>query len=540
MADWRRPKGMMLSKRRAQAPGKFKQKAAERAVNFIQELPQIKGEWAGRKLVLEPWQREVVEDVFGTLNPDGTRQYRTVYIEIPRKNGKTTLAAAIALYLLFADREPGAEVYSAAYDRDQASIAFDIAKAMVELRPELMRRCTLQEYKKRITRPGASFYRAVEREAKGQHGFNAHGIIFDEVHTQRDPELWDVLTTSTGSRRQPMTFAITTAGFDRTSICWQLHSRARRILNGHVPQHNTFYPVIFGASRDDKMESEVDWLDESLWRQANPGLASGIVRIDELRAKAEEAQEIPEQQNTFKRLRLDLWTQAETRLIDGGQWDECKGGVEEKAIPEGAVCYGGLDLSSTQDLTSFCMVFPRGDELHAHWRFWCPQDAIIKRSRDDGVPYDYWAREGYIKATPGKAVDLDAVEAEVIGLSKRFNLTMVGHDRWQAAQMSQHLNAEDIETAGIGQGFAGISEATKEMLKMILRREFRHTGHPVMRWMVDNAVGEIDSAENVKPSKKVSTEKIDGVVAAAMAVDCYIRQEPEFVSRYEQEEMASI
>jgi len=511
-------------------PGKYSKARADRAVKFIENLPHVKGEWAGQKIKLMPWQKRIIRDVFGTLNPDGTRQYRTVYIEIPRKNGKTTLASAVALYLLFADSEAGAEIFSAAHDRDQACIAFDLAAEQIRMTPELMKRCSIVDYRKRINH-GASFYRAVEREAAGQHGYNAHGVIFDEVHTQKTHDLWDVLTTSTGSRRQPLVFAITTAGFDRQSICWKLHDYARKILAGIVPDP-TFYPVIYSAVDDDRMEADIDWLDEKLWRKANPALGT-FVKLDEMRAAASRAREIPEQQNTFKRLRENIWTQSETRPINPEDWEACGAGYTEADL-KGAAGHGGLDLASTQDVAAFALAFPIGGEVHTLYRFWCPKDTIRKRTHDDGVPYQMWVDQGYMIATEGNAIDFDWVEAEILDLAKKYNIQSIRYDRWQAVQMAQHLEAEGIEMVPVGMGFASLAEPTKEFQRLILAHKLRHTNPPSMRWMIDNLMLETDSAGNVKPSKKKSTEKIDGPVALILALDGVIRTEStEFKSVYE-------
>jgi phage terminase large subunit-like protein len=513
----------MLPKRKARSPGRFDKDRAQRAVRFIESLPNIKGRWAGENLKLQPWQQAVIEDVFGTLNPDGTRQYRTVYMEIPRKNGKTTLAAALALYLLFADNEAGAEVYSVAYDRDQASIAFDIAKEMVKQTPELRKRARIRDYKKRMDF-GSSFYRAVEREALGQHGFNVHGLIFDELHTQRTPELWDVLTSGKGSRTQPLIFAITTAGYDRESICWKQHDRARKILKG-VIESPTFYPVIFSAVDDDALESEVDWLAERVWYKCNPGLDT-IIDLEEMREAAQEARDIPAQQNTFKRLRENIWTQAESRLIDGEKWAQCAGGMGEDELG-GGLAFGGLDLASTIDIAAFALAFPVDGKIETLYRFWCPRETIQKRTHDDGVPYQSWVDRGYMRATEGSAIDYDSIEAEILSLAKRYNIRRINYDRWQAVQMAQHLEAEGLEMAAMGTGYKSMSEPTKQFQRLILDGKLRHTGHPVMRWMIDNLVGETDASENVKPSKKKSTEKIDGCVALIMALDGLIRGMPE-------------
>ncbi len=340
----------------------FDKQAATMAVNFFERLlVHTKGEWSGQRFKLEDWQREqIICPLFGwKRKQDGTRRYRTAYIEIPRKNGKSTLAAGIGLFLLFADGEPGAEIYSAAADRDQASIVFDEAKRMVEQSHELGKRA--EPYKRSIVVPSTySVYRVLSAEAFSKHGLNAHGIIFDELHAQPTRELWDVLTTSSGARRQPLTVAITTAGFDRQSICWEQHEYARQVLEG-VIEDPSFFAYISAADEDE------DWLDEDVWRRANPNLGV-TVKLDYLRNQARKAEQTPAYQNTFRRLHLNQWTQQETRWLDLQAWDRCAAPVNAKLL-EGSICYGGLDLASSSDIASFVLCFPpeKGEPERYAW-----------------------------------------------------------------------------------------------------------------------------------------------------------------------------
>ncbi|HOX23422.1 MAG TPA: terminase large subunit, partial [Elusimicrobiales bacterium] len=301
---------------------RFDAKAARKAERFFElYLTHVKGEWAGMPFKLERWQREIVRTLFGWKRPDGTRRYRTCYIEIPRKNGKSSLCAGLALYLLMADREPSAEVYSAAADREQASIIFDIAKSMVSVSNELNLR--LKVFRKAIAYNKAmSSYKVLSADAYTKHGLNAHGIIFDELHAQPNRELWDVLATSTGARTQPLTVAITTAGFDRSSICWELHEYARRIKEG-VIEDDSFLPVIYAADEGD------DWRDPKTWRKANPNIGVSISE-DYLKRECAKAENIPAYENTFRRLHLNQWTQQESRWLPMSAWEACGGQV----IPE--------------------------------------------------------------------------------------------------------------------------------------------------------------------------------------------------------------
>lgn len=499
----------------------FDERAATVAVNFFEKLlVHVKGEWAGQPFKLQDWQREkIIRPLFGWKREDGTRRYRTAYIEIPRKNGKSSLAAGIALLLLFADDEYGAEVYSAAADRDQASIVFDLAKQMRDSSRHLATRS--EAYKRAIVVPETmSSYKVISADAFSKHGFNAHGVVVDELHAQPNRDLVDVLTTSTGARRQPLVVFITTAGFDRESICWEYHEYARQVLDGIIDDP-TFFAYIAAADEKD------DWLDEAIWRKANPGY--GItVKEDYLHNEARRAEQVPAYQNTFRRLHLNQWTQQETRWMPMEAWDACGDPLNAKLL-EGAACYGGLDLASSSDIASLVLCFPAedGEEERFAWLcfFWIPEENMIERARKDRVPYDAWSREGLIKATEGNVIDYGFIVRDIEALGEVYNIREIAFDRWGAFQVSQALEGLGFTMVGFGQGFASMSGPTKELLRLVLDGKLAHGGNKVLRWMADNVVVSIDPAGNLKPNKAKSREKIDGVVAGIMALDRAIRHE---------------
>lgn len=500
---------------------------ADLALRFFGALRQTKGKWAGQPLALLPWQERIIRDLFGTLRPDGRRQYRTAYIEVPRKAGKSTLAAAIALYLLF-EGEPGAEVYSAAADREQARIVFEQAKQMVEGSPELSRYAEVYRNAIYVPALGAS-YRVLSADAPTKHGLNAHGVIFDELHAQPNRELWDVLTTSTGARAQPLVVAITTAGYDRESICYELHEYALRVRDGIVDDP-TFYPVVYSAPDD------APWDDPATWHLANPSL--GVTVAEEFyESEARRAREMPAYQNTFRRLYLNEWVQQHTRWIDLGLWEENADGPIDEAALAGRICYGGLDLAAVSDLTAWVMVFPRDgepDHLDVLARFWAPEARLNDSTNRYRDQYRQWARDGYLTVTPGDATDYAYVREQVLQDAQRFRLIDLNIDRlFQAHQLAMELAHEGLQVFGMGQGFLSMAAPMAEFHRRLLARQINHGGNPVLRWMADGVVVRQDPAGNLKPDKAHSQSRIDGIVALVMALDRAMRHQSTRRSVYE-------
>lgn len=514
----------------------YDEAAAQRAVDFFYLfLKHIKGEFAGHPFKLLDWQEsKIIRPLFGWKRADGTRKYRRCYVEIPRKSGKSTLCAGIGLYLTFADNEPGSEVYSAASDRDQAAIVFDVAKEMV-FNDEKLRGMAQVFRRSIVVSKTSSFYKVLSADAFSKHGLNAHGIIFDELHAQPNRELWDVLTTSTGARRQPIIIAITTAGFDRHSICWEMHDYATKVRDKIIDDPE-FLQVIYAAP----MES--DWREESTWVAANPGIGITVKR-DYLAAECKRAIETPGYQNTFRRLHLNQWVEQETRWLDMVSWDENGGKFTEEEL-EGRSCFAGLDLSTTTDITALILLFPpAGDDLK--WRllcrFWVPAEGIVKRAERDRVPYDVWQRQGFIEATEGNVVDYDVIRERVKQLAERFRIIEIAYDRWNSSQLITQLQNDGAQVVPIGQGYVSLSAPTKEMEKLILGRLLAHGDNPVLKWMASNVATEQDAAGNIKPSKKKSTERIDGIVAVVMALARAIAYNADGErSIYEQREIFSL
>ena len=494
---------------------------ADRAVRFIEMLPHTKAEWEGKRFWLLPWQTRIIRDVFGVVKEDGTRQFRTVYIEIPKKQGKSELAAAIALYLLYADNEPSAEVFSAAADRQQASIVMDVAKRMVEMTPALMKRSKVMTATKRIVNySNAGYYQVVSADVANKHGYSISGLVFDELHTQPNRQLWDVLTKGSGdARRQPLHVAITTAGTDRNSICYELHCKAQDIIKG-TKIDPTFYPVVFSLPDD------ADWSDEKNWFSVNPSLGY-TVPVDRMREAFMQAQDNPAEENVFRQLRLCQWVGSAVAWIPEHIYDKGSIPINMDSL-KGRECYCGLDLSSTSDITAFVMVFPPQTEEGKYIvvpHFWLPEETLELRVRRDRVPYDVWRKQGLFHVTEGNVVDYNFVRKTINELYRDFNIREIGVDRWNATQLITELEGDGFTMVPIGMGFKDMSPGMKELYKLLLEGKIIHGGNPVLRWMAGNVVAEVDAAENIKPSKKKSTEKIDGIVALIMGLDRAIRHE---------------
>lgn len=374
--------------------------------------------------------------------------------------------------------------------------------------------------KRLVYTPLNSFYQVLSAEAYTKHGLNVHGVVFDELHAQPTRELYDVMTKGSGdARMQPLFFLITTAGTDRNSICWEIHQKAEDILKGRKIDL-TFYPVIYGIDDND------DWTDERNWYKANPSLGV-TVDIDKMRDAFNSAKDNPAEENLFRQLRLNQWVKQSVRWMQMDKWDACTFPVNAEEL-RGRICYGGLDLSSTTDITAFVLVFPpeaEEDKYQVLPFFWIPEENLQIRVRRDHVPYDVWERQGYLKTTEGNVVHYGFIEAFIEELGTKYKIKEIAFDRWEAVQMVQNLEGMGFTVVPFGQGYKDMSPPTKELMKLVLEGKIAHGGHPVLRWMMDNIYVKTDPAGNIKPDKEKSTERIDGAVALIMALDRAVRHQ---------------
>ena len=506
----------------------FDEQKAREAISFFRLLKHSKGEWAGRPLTLEPWQQFVVASLLGWRRKDGTRRFRTAYLEVARKNGKTTLAAGLGLYLMLADGEPGAEVYSVATKRDQARLSHGEATRMAKSSPAIRRMVNIYRDNIHIV-DTASKFEPLGADADTMDGLNVHAALVDEVHAHKTRQVWDVIETATGSRRQPLMLAITTSGYNRQSLCWQLHEYTQQVLDG-VIEDDSWFGMIYTLDEDD------EWQDEALWPKANPNLGVSK-KWDDMRRKAARAREMPAALNAFQRLELDIWTQAETKWIPWQHWQACGAAVDAEGM-RGRICYGGLDLSSNTDVSAFLLVFPpqgNGDRYQVLSRFWIPEEAMVERSRRDRVPYDAWVRQGLITATPGNVIDYAWILDQIDQDAQAYDIREVAFDRWGATKIATELMERGGEDwlVQFGQGYVSMSPAMRELERLILEHKLAHGNNPVLTWMANNLVVRTDPAGNIKPDKEKSIERIDGMVALVMALDRALRHEPPKRSVYE-------
>ncbi len=502
------------------------ERAAMGSIRFFERLLRHpKGPKGGQLFTLEEWQKGILRALFGQKDAaTGLRRYRRAYLELPRGNGKSAFAAGLALLMLAADGERAAEIFGVATDRENARMVFDYAEAMVLDSPHLAK--LVKIYKNSmVVESSRSVYKVLSAEAYSKHGLNPHAIIFDELHAQPNRELYDVMNTAMGKRAQPLMVMITTAGFDRESICWQQHEYARQVAAGIIDDP-TFLPVIYAADSGD------DWTSEEVWRKANPNWGVSV-KPEFLRQEYQVALTVPAYQNTFRRLYLNQWTQQEERWIDMAAWDAC-------AMPlpklDGRRCYGGLDLASTTDIAAFVLSFPPDRPDDPVWLlpfFWIPSDNMLERERRDRVPYAAWVREGLVEATPGNVIDYEFIRRRINALAKLYKVREVAFDPWNATQLSLQLQEDGIDMVEMRQGMVSMTAPSKELLRRVLARQLGHGGNKVLRWMADNVTAKQDAAGNVKPDKGKSTNKIDGIVASVMSLDRLTRHENARASVYE-------
>jgi phage terminase large subunit-like protein len=496
----------------------FDAKEAKHVIDFFQLLRFCKGrEFAGKPVRLSNWQQFFIWVLFGWKKANGYRRFSTAYLQVGRKNGKTTISGGIADYLLLGDGEPGAEVYIAATKKDQARICYDIATRMITTSISLKKRCEIYKKGWTIVPSTMSKMEPLGRDSDSMDGLDLSGGIADELHAHKTPEVWDKLRTATSARTQPLLMGITTAGFDRESICYIEYSYSIDILENFDRkdgfQDDSYFPLIFTIDEGDS------WEDESVWVKANPNL--GVSKsIDYLKKEVNAAKQSPTKINTFLRLDLNVWTQSKSRWVIREHWDACGTLEIDLALLKGKTAYMGLDLSSTTDISALVLVFPP-DEVTKYFvalfRFFCPEATISERSKMDRVPYETWRMRNHIIATPGNTIDYAFIFEQIKLDLSIYAIKELAFDRWGSQMIIHEIEELGLECIMFGQGFASMSGPMKDLEKQIIDHRLAHGNQPVMNWMADNVVAVMDPSGNIKPDKNVSRQRIDGMTALIMA-----------------------
>jgi phage terminase large subunit-like protein len=498
----------------------FNERKAQHVTKFFETfLCHSKGRFAGKKFTLLQWQREMLEELFGWCRVENDlRRYRVAYISTAKKSGKSTIVSGIGLYLLLADAESSAEIYSAAADRDQAGIVAREAMNMVRASPQLNRVLEVVESRKTIThRASASFWRVLSGDSFRAEGLNIHGLLFDELHTQRDRRLWDACRYGGAARDQSLVLSITTAGYDRNSICYEQYAYAKAVLQDwrHDPQ---FYACIHEMPETD------DWTIGENWPKANPSWGITIDPRD-FESDFRESLLSSTKENSFRRYRLNQWTQQDTRWIKMEAWAGCNSGPPGPL--EGRECYVGLDLATTYDTSAMVALFPAPDgTFDVLCRFWIPGDNALERSRRDGVPYTLWADDPStgLRMTDGNVTDYDVVRRDIGEFGKIYNVKQIAIDRWNATQLSLQLQADGFDVVGFSQGVGSMSPPSKMLENLIASGRLRHGGNHVLSWMAGNVSVKTDANDNIRPVKPKpgAPQRIDGIVSLIMALGSFL------------------
>jgi len=488
--------------------------AAQHRIGFYARfLRHSKGEWARKPVTLSGWQKFCIGSVFGWKRADGTRRFRYVYQEVPRKNGKSTMLAGVGLDLLVCDGEDGGEVYAAATKRDQARIIFDEAKRMVATSPELQRTVARFKLNLSVDRSGSKF-EPLSSDERTLDGLNPHGVLIDELHRHRTRALLDVLDTAMGSRRQPLLWIITTAGDDNPeSVYAHENLYAQQVLEGVIDDDNVF-AFITTIDKDDR------WNDPKAWAKANPNLGISV-KLDDLKRQAKKAAKSPSALVAFKRLRLNVRTSDSERAIDMALWARnSRGRFDPDKLEPPRKCYGGLDLSSKIDISAFVKLFePDADGImRIAARFWMPADTIEQRADRDRVPYRRWVDEGWIEATPGNVIDHAEIRQAIVGDAQHFQIEGINYDPWNATQLGVELNEHCVQSFEFIQWLRSYTAPTKELQALLADRKLDHGNNPVLAAMASALKVQRDKNLNEMPHKANSIGRIDGMTALIMAI----------------------
>lgn len=491
----------------------FDEAAALKVLRFFGFLHHAKGsQFAGKPFELSPWQAFDIYNIYGWKTTGGRRRFRYAYTDIARKNGKTTFAAGQGLYLLIMDQEPGAEVYTVATKREQARICLDDARTIVSKSKDLRKYAQVFQHAVTCEVMGASM-KALSSDSNTLDGLNPHGVILDEFHAHKDDLVFNVMKSAMGARQQPLMLILTTAGFNRNVPCYGYRDVGIKVLEGLLQQDDTYYSI-------HTLDKDDDYHDPEVWIKSNPNLGVSVSN-DFLKDEYNAAKNNPSQLYNFLTKNLNLWTDSAEAWITYDEWMACDNGVEDL---DGAECYAGLDLASTRDTTALALRFQKADGKSTYKLFfWMPEMNVEERVKNKGINYDRWIRDGWVKTTPGNITDYDFIKADIIALCDRYKVRQIAFDRWNSSQLVIDLGKEGITMVPYGQGFGDMNAPTKELEKEVLKRSMNHEGNPVLAWHISNVQMQRNPAGDVKIDKDKSSEKVDGAVAAVMALGTYIK-----------------
>ena len=483
-------------------------KAGERIIHFAQKLKHTKDKWAGQPFLLEPWQMFVLYNGYGWKRANGKRRFTTIYIRVARKNGKTAIASTVGLYGLYAEGISRAEVYSVATTRDQAKLCFSDAVAIVK--------CTALNKRLKCYRDSiayedkGSFFKPLSADYGIHDGYSPSTVLVDEYHAHKDNGMLDVMKSGEAAREEPMNFIITTSGFNKNYPCYAFDKNVKNVICG-ITQDESLFGMIY------EMDEGDDWRDPKNWYKANPNLGISV-SIDYLAEQVQDALNRPEAVVNVKTKNLNMWVDAEDTWILDNKWMETSV-TEDDSLLQGMECWGGLDLSNVSDITAFVLIFKDEEgRLYLKPYFWIPEDTLKEKIAKENVFYAEWVQKGYVKVTPGNVVDYDYIRTDIDKIADEYNVQSIAYDRWNSSQMVINMQSDGFTMSPFGQGYGSMSAPTKEFEKMVLNKKLEHFGNPVLRWMMSSVAIQRDPAGNIKPDKRKSSQKIDGVVASIMAL----------------------
>jgi len=498
----------------------FDKKSSDHVINWIERFcKHVDGDLYGQPLILADWQKnDIIHPIFGIKNKTTKhRRFRRLYVEIPKKNGKTTIGAAIALYLISADNEPGAQVYGAASDRYQAGIMFRSAKEMIEISPALKKRFSVYtnsivyEYGK-----GKCFYQVLSRESKTKHGFNAHAVLFDELHTQPDYKLYDTLKGSGAARQQPLFIMFTTSGDRQDSICWEMNQYTQKVNDGII-EDESFLGIVYTVEKDKNIN------DPHTWAKANPNYPISPTH-EFLLQESNEVKNRPSYENTFRRLHLNQWVTTYNAWISDTIWQKNTHNTNIDDM-EGMNCIAALDLASVSDINALVLLFIIDEKKILLPFFFCSETTIIEY-RSKGLTFiDAWVRQGHLIVTEGNVTDYTAIFNKIVNLQTKYNIMLIAYDKWNSSDLIIRLTNESFECVQVSQSISNISPASKQFERDLKNASIEHFNNPIMRWMMSNVHIYTDPNDNIKPVKNKSIGKIDGIVASIMAYSEFMKDE---------------